>query len=168
MKYPTTRLEYCERVGHTRENQLANILRDLGFKVNVYPKKQKCDISLYNPKKKFAVIEVKNENFSSHYDKKEVDSILKRFRKEKKDVHKILVSSFRKNFQKDDLERMEKKGIKIIEIGFQVLPEDYYNFYKKKRQINWRKIDDIHTSEETKEIIETEFKKISAFLIPKP
>jgi len=163
MKYPVPRKEYCQKVGQTRVNQLAATLRDLGFKVNTYPKKHKCDISIYNPRTKCAVIEVKNENIESNYESKEVDSILDRFRKEKKDIHKILVCSHKGSFSKEDLQRMKKEGIKIIEIGFQVLPEDYYNFYKgKKKQI---KKDDIHSFEETKEIMETELKKISPFLI---
>ena len=96
------------------------------------------------------------------------DLLKEESRKEKKDVHKILVCSFEKSFKKNDRKRMEEKGIKILEIGFQVLPEDYYAFFKKKGKILSRKIEDIHTFEETKEIIETELKNISAFLIPSP
>lgn len=172
MKYPESRAIYTQKVGSTREIQLRRIFENNGFLVRRNPiSNRKCDIELYDKsdvhhKRRLAIIEVTNENLGSFYDSKWIKqkiSLFRRYRKEPKPL-KFLICSFRSSFK--DIDKLEYgSGCYAIEIGFQVLPESYYNFFKKKNLVQNRRIDDSDSYDLTLEKIESFFKENSISMV---
>lgn len=179
MRYPESRSIYTLKVGRTRELQLRRIFENIGFLVRTNPlSRRKCDLELYSKediyfKRRIVVIEVTNENLSSYdstwtkrkgsfYSSKWIKqkiSLFRRYRKEPKPL-KLLICSFRGSFQ--DIDKLEcESGCYTIEIGFQVLPQNYYDFYKKKNLVQYRRPDDSESYDLTKEKIESFLKQNS-------
>jgi hypothetical protein len=168
MRYPESRAIYTVKVGRTRELQLRRIFENNGFLVRTNPvSNRKCDLELYSSKDihhktRIMIIEVTNENFGSFYESKWIKqkiSLFRRYRKEPKPL-KLLICSFRTSFK--DIDKLEcESGCYAIELGFQVLPENYYNFWKKKNLVQYRRPDDLESYDLTKEKIESFLKQNS-------
>jgi hypothetical protein len=172
MRYPEARSIYTKKVARTRELQLRRIFENNGFLVRTNPfSKSKCDLELYSKedvhyKTRLVVIEVTNENLGSFYDSKWVKqkiSLFRRFKKNPK-MLKFLICSFRSSFK--DIDKLEySSGCYAIELGFQVLPESYYNFWKKKNLVQYRRPDDSESYDLTKEKIESFLKQNSILMV---
>jgi hypothetical protein len=160
-KYPTSRSEYCKRVARVREEQIARIFEELGFKVKKnFDSRSSPDLKLYfregNRDKLISLVEITNENKGSFYCSKEVNGMAKKLSKYKRqNLLRILICSFESSLK----EKSPLLNHYIIELGFQTLPKDYYEFYQKRGEIQFRK-EESEAYPLTKEVIEREIHKI--------
>ena len=129
-------MEYARTVGELLPTILTEILLDLRF--NVIVKSQRAngvDMKIYFGDSLFAVAEVLNWSIGSRLTVKRRDKIIENLNEFS--CHKILVHTV----PLINLHGIQEHGIQRIEIGYQILPEEYYNFYSARRQTIRRKAD---------------------------
>lgn len=152
-RYPVERTVYVQTTGRLLPRRISQILRELNFKVWINPKQgNDIDIKVWQNDTLIIAGEILNWSIHSILSKKRLRKMisnLKKFNCRKLVIYTILdeisLSEFRKN------------GIDTLEIGYQILPKDYYYFFSFKGQIERRKIDSKATKQDLKN-------KITAYL----
>jgi hypothetical protein len=134
MRYPVERWEYNKIVGKTRVENIAEILRELGFAVDTYyVENDDVDIWVFRDGTLVLVVEVLNWRKGVYMDYKRLNSILENFGNDLYcNVGKLLVFSFWNNIE-NQRTYLEGKGIDFLELGFQTQPVDYYTFFKEEK-----------------------------------
>ena len=146
-RYPDEQHKYCQSVGRLLPNIIGLALRDLGFKVWVNPDQSNgVDLKLYD-KEDNLVLVAEIINWSSYSEmannrKRSIISNLSEY-----NCRRVLIYTTLKN--EGVLDDLGSNEISLLKIGYQVLPETYYQFYAKKGQVCRREID----SEETRQDI---------------
>ena len=132
LRYPTTRREYARIVGKILVDMLARILHDLGFTVHINPLQANgVDMSIFYQGKLIAVLEIMNWGMSNNLDIKRFNSIVNNL--SAFNCPKFVVISYRICLG-DFEEELEKLGIKTIEIGFHLVPLEYYSWFKARNR----------------------------------
>jgi len=123
-------MKYTERVGELLPNILGKIFRELGFEVWVNPQQVNgVDLKVCRESNPVIVAEVLNWSIRSRLTLRRRDCIienLNRFVCKKLLVHTIQLSG---------LDTLRENGIDLLCVGYQVLPQDFYDFYLNKEQI---------------------------------
>lgn len=161
-KYPTTRQEYTQHVGALQEEIVAEIVRDLIEQISdsswkLLPHEMNSngsDIEIRHRGKTIGKFEVMNEDLGSYINKARAEGIRKNLAgvRYKGLIHNH-ISTIRK--VKETL-----KNTPTYQLGFQTLPEEYFNFYLKENSVFKRKIDCRKTRKLLKKKILAFFKEI--------
>jgi len=130
--YPTLRSDYTETVGKLTEMGTSKIIMDRGYDVEPHlVQDEGADVVIPSLK---GAIEILNWKESHYYDKR-IESIVENLRKF--DCKGLLVSFI------NEEARMKIKSkipdIVIKELGFQILPNKYYEFYNNRNQTDNRR-----------------------------
>jgi len=154
--YPIMMHIYNQSVGKLLPHRISQILKELGYredsgyKIWINPRQGNgVDFKILFNGSLIIVGEVLNWSIGSQLSDKRYRSIMDNF--SKYSCHKVLIHTV---LEKDKVERFERNGIITIEIGYQILPRYFYNFFKQKGQIVKRKIDSKHTRDDIKNKIE--------------
>lgn len=135
-RFPCKQLKYTKNVGKFLPTILEAIFTELGFRVKVNPQQANgVDLELFLGDNLVLVAEVLNWSIASRLTNKRKGNIIRNlneFNCNKVLIHTVPLSN---------LNGLKENGIHILEIGNQVLPETYYNFFLTKRQVERRNID---------------------------
>lgn len=150
MRYPVERMKYDKTVGKTRVENIAQILRELGFNVvTKHPENHDVDAWVFKNEGLVLVIEVLNWRNTAYMDYSRLQSIVNNLCNPKyENVAKLLIYSFYGNI-KNQMNHLENIGIEFLEVGFQTQPPDFYEFYEEVSAILGMKPD----CDETREIL---------------
>lgn len=131
-RYPEDRRTYCKTVGRTRVENIAEIIRSLGFTVAT-GKVEDDDVDIWVSREEelVLVIEVLNWRKNAYMDFTRVKSIKQNFSDPKySNCRKLLVYSFNQNI-KNQMKFFRDLDIDFLEIGFLTQPVDYYEHYNR-------------------------------------
>lgn len=131
LRYPASRYRYTTIVGDILVRTLVRIFHDeLGYTVLVNPlQANNTDMVVLDKGELLYALEVINWGMPSYMSSRHYRNITSNLSEFK--CPKFLVASFRTNLGKYE-EEIEKEGITIIEIGFQLVPLSYYLWYKAR------------------------------------
>ncbi|MEM4733092.1 MAG: hypothetical protein QXD70_01010, partial [Candidatus Bathyarchaeia archaeon] len=87
--------------------------------------------------------EVLNWSIGSRLSEKRYENIVNNL--SEYNCSKVLIYT---TLEEDYVEKFRSKGIITLEIGYQLLPKVFYNFFKEKGQVTKRKIDSSQTSQD--------------------
>jgi len=138
MDYPVNSMLYKKIIGKTRVINLASIFQDLGFSVSFGPvEANDVDLLLYKDDILVSVFEITNYRFLSYLSIGNLNRYFTNLRKY--DVVRILVISFIDNLE-DNLNYVRRnEDIKIIEVGFQTIPDEYWYFFYIRNKLGDKK-----------------------------
>lgn len=135
-RFPCEQREYVKTVGELLVTILSEILTKLGFKVIAPPQNAKgVDLRIFMRNNLVAVAEVLNWSIGSRLTDQRKNNIIRNLNEY--NCGKLLIHTV----PLSNLNGVRENGIHILEIGYQVLPEPYYNFFLTKEQIERRNID---------------------------
>ena len=125
--------KYNHAVGQLRVDVIKDVLEDeMGFEVITKPvTSNKVDVKVSYNDDLLAVMEVQNWKRSSYFNIVKGDRALNILRKY--DCQKLLVVSFEENVFNtpgDFVENLAFYNIRIIDMGYQVMPLNYYQMYQ--------------------------------------
>jgi len=155
LRYPDEQYDYCQNVGRLLPQIIARILGDLGFRIWVNKEQNNgVDLKVFDEEDNLVfVAEIINwSRFSIMPEGRRswIISNLSKF-----DCRRVFI--YTTFFNENILDDFCSKGISLLKIGYQVLPEEYYQHYERKGETLSRRTD----SEETKQDISS---KIIHFL----
>lgn len=168
MRYPAKRTKYCKTVGKTRVENVARILRNLGFVViTLEPERHDVDVWVFKRdnetcwrQESVLVIEVTNWARNIYMDFRRVKRIIENFNNPRyHNSGKLLVFSFKKNIE-NQMNFFEGLDIDFLEMGFQTQPLRYYVFYRNQGQASGMR----PNNRATKNLVK---KKLEAYLTEK-
>lgn len=135
-RFPCKQEEYTKTVGKLLPPILGEILTELGLKVKVNPQQTNgVDIEIFLGDNLVIVAEVLNWSIASRLNNKRKGNIIRNLNEHK--CSKLLVHTV----PLSNLDGLGENGIYLIEIGYQILPKTYYDFFQRKGQIIKRNID---------------------------
>ena len=127
MKTPEPTFIYNKAVGDLRQKNLAMVLREWGFNVITGSiSTNDCDLWVNRGKQLVALIECLNWGKTSYMKSDRERRIIKNL--SKTDCPKYLICSFPKNIK--STKNLDSNGVKIIYLGFQTQPKEYYAFFE--------------------------------------
>lgn len=147
--YPVERTVYTQSVGRLLPHRLGQIFQELGFNTWINSDQTNgIDLRVYDANNNLILVaEVLNWSCRSSLNEKRKNKMIENL--SKFNCNKLLVYTSLKN--KEMLNDFSKHEVTCLEIGYQVLPKSFHNFYHKKHQVKWRKKD----SAETKALIKS-------------
>ena len=152
-RFPAEESVYRDTVGELLPRIIEEILSELGFNVLVNSiHSTGVDLEARYEGELVLVAEILNWSISSILGAKRCGSII--FNLQKHNCNRVLIYTV---LDDDSLSIITNRGIDVLEIGYQVLPYDYYTFFLLHRKIIKRKSD----SQETRRDIKN---KIIAYL----
>jgi len=135
-RFPCEQREYVKTVGELLVIILSEILIELGFEVIVPPQNATgVDLRIFVGNRLIAVAEVLNWSIGSRLTDIRKNNIIRNlndYNCNKLFIHTVPLSN---------LDGFTESEIYLLQIGFQVLPEPYYNFFLTKRQVERRTVD---------------------------
>lgn len=136
MRYPALKTMYNKIVGKTRVDNIAEILRNLGFRVRVGKiEGDDVDIWVFKEEELVLVIEVLNWKRQSYLDFKRASRIRENFTNPYyRNSRKLLIFSFWRNI-KNQMRFFEGLDIDFLELGFQTQPLPYYVWFLSLGQV---------------------------------
>jgi len=151
-RYPIKKSEYARAVGRLLPHRIAQILEELGLTENVgFEVRVNCsqandvDLKIFYRGNVILVAEILNWSPRSRLSNKRKNSITKNLLKY--NCVRLLIYTV---LDGHSIEYFTKKKICLLEIGYQLLPRSFYNFYKDKNQIEHREIDSKKTKRNIK------------------
>lgn len=154
-KYPVKRTIYMQNVGRLLPRRISQILRELGFVVWINPKQgNNVDMKVSYENSLVLVAEILNWSVCSYLSEKRCNSIISNLSKH--NCHRLVIYTVldRRNWLK-----LRRNRIDTLRIGYQILPEAFYHFFKLKGQITKRKIDSHEVKNDIKSKISKYLKK---------
>jgi len=152
-RYPVKRTLYMQTVGRLLPRRISQILRELGFKVWINPNQgNNIDIKVWSNNTLIIVGEILNWSIGSKLAEKRLNKMISNLNNY--DCRKLLVYT---TLDQASVSKFVQNGIDVLEIGYQLLPKFYYDFFSVKRQVERREIDSDVTKKEIRE-------KISSYL----
>lgn len=135
-RFPCEQLEYTKTVGNLLPKILGETFTELGFGVKVnHQQANGVDMEVFLGHNRILVAEVLNWSIASRLTYKRKNCIIRNlneFNCNKMLIHTVSLSN---------LEGLEESGIYLLEIGYQILPKTYYNFFLTKNQVEKRSVD---------------------------
>lgn len=135
-RFPCEQMEYVKTVGELLLTILSEILTELGFRVIVPSQRANgVDMKIFLGDNLIAVAEVLNWSIGSRLTDNRKNNIINNLNGHncnKLFIHTVPLSN---------LEGFTENKIHLLQIGFQVLPEPYYDFFLTRDQVIRRKID---------------------------
>jgi len=152
IRYPVERTKYCKTVGQIRVDNIAEILKELGFGIKTEePECHGPDIWGFKEHKPVLAIEVLNWQRKVYMDAKRAESIRENLSNPYyEDSRKLLVFSFWKNIKKR-MNHFEGLNIDFLEIGFQTQPIDYYVWFLNRGQADDMRYNNSETKDSVRE-----------------
>jgi len=136
LRFPCEQMEYTKTVGSLLPNILGEIFTELGFKVKInHQQANGVDLEISLGNNLMVVAEVLNWSIRSRLTDKRKGNIIRnlnQFNCNKALIYTVPLSN---------LNGLKENRIYLLEIGYQILPETYYNFFQTKGQVIRRTID---------------------------
>ena len=144
-RFPCEQGEYTKTVGWLLPTILGEIFSELGFKAKVNDQQTNgVDLEVFFGDNLILVAEILNWSIKSRLTDKRKGCIIRNlneFNCSKLLIHTVPLSN---------LHGVRENGIDILEIGYQILPETYYDFFLARGQVIRRKIECDSTRREIK------------------
>ena len=135
-RFPCKQETYTKTVGKLLPTILGEILTELGLKVKVnHQQANGVDLEAFLGDTRLIVAEILNWSIKSRLTDKRKSSIIRNLNEFH--CNKVLIYTV----PLSNLEGLEENRIRLIEIGYQILPETYYKFFLAKKQVEKRTID---------------------------
>lgn len=135
-RFPCKQEEYTKTVGKLLPKILGEILTGLGFNVKVNPQQQNgVDMEVFLDNNLVLVAEILNWSIASRLTNKRKGNIITNLNEF--NCNKVLICTV----PLSNLDGLRENGIYLMEIGYQLLPETYYDFFLTKEQVERRNID---------------------------
>jgi hypothetical protein len=145
IRFPVPRMEYSKVVGKLLPEIIAEILTEFDFRVKVnHQQANGVDLEAYLDDELILVAEVLNWSIGSRLTNKRRDKIIRNL--SEFDCGRLLIHTV----PLSNLDGIDENGICRVELGYQVLPKDYYDFFLARSQVIRRKIDSDSTRREIK------------------
>jgi len=152
-RYPVERTIYVQTTGRLLPRRISQLLQELGYKVWINPKQgNDVDLKTWYENELILVSEILNWSIGSKISKKRLRKMISNMKKY--NCKKLLIYTI---LDEESLSKFRENGIDTIQIGYQLLPKCYHNFFDSKDQIERRKTDSKETRLDLK-------KKITAYL----
>ncbi len=155
-RFPVDKQVYLQSVGRLLPHRICQIMKELGFNesagymVWINPKQGNgVDLKVWCKDSLIIVGEILNWSIGSKLSDKRFRSIVGNL--SKYECVKVLIYTV---LDEEKVEKFKRYGIHTLEIGFQLLPKSFYNFFKDKGEVKKRKIDSKHSKETIKRKIE--------------
>lgn len=135
-RFPCKQIEYTKTVGRLLPTILGEIFAELGFKVKVNPQQENgVDIEVFLGDNLVLVAEILNWSIASRLTNRRKGNIITNLNEY--NCNKVLIHTV----PLSNLHALRENGIDLMEIGYQLLPETYYDFFLTKGQVESRNID---------------------------
>jgi len=147
-RFPCEQLKYTKTVGRLLPKILGEIFTELGFEVKVNPQQANgvdLEVSLGN--NLILVAEVLNWSIGSRLGDQRRKNIIRNLNQH--DCNKALIYTV----PLSNLTGLRESGIRLIELGHQILPDLYYYFFLAKDQEERRTIDSDSTRRDIRDKI---------------
>lgn len=143
-KYPVRRQVYMQTTGKLLPRRLSQILKELGFKIWINPKQgNNVDLKVWINDELILVGEILNWSIGSLLSERRLEKMISNLNEY--ECRKVVIYTV---LDQKSLSNFIESAIDVLEIGFQLLPKFYYDFFRVKNQIEKRKIDSNSTKEE--------------------
>jgi hypothetical protein len=140
-RYPVKRTVYIQSIGRLLPHRISQIFEELGFETWINPKQgNDMDLKVFLGQKLIIVAEILNWSIGSKLSQKRKNCIIKNL--SKYHCEKLLIYTI---LDKDSLEYFTNNGISLIEIGYQILPKTFYQFFSEINRTEFRKADSKET-----------------------
>ena len=147
-RFPVKRTVYMQTTGRLLPRRISQILRELNsnFTVWINPSQGNgIDLKVWHGCDLIIAGEVLNWSIKSRLSEKRRENMISNLHEFS--CRKLLVYTTLDN---NHVSRFVQNGIDVMEIGYQVLPRFYYNFYLGKGQVVKREIDSVKTRTDIK------------------
>jgi len=135
--FPCKKEEYCKIVGDILPRLLARIFCELGFRPLLNARQTNgVDIEAYRDDSLVLVGEILNWSISSRLSNKRKDKIVENLCMYSDSCKRVLFHSVPMS-NIDDV--FSENNIDLVCFGFQILPQDFFNFFLEKDQVIRRK-----------------------------
>lgn len=140
LRFPCKQEEYTRTVGWLLPTILEEIFNELGFEAYANPiPVNGVDLEICHGEDLVLVAEVLNWSFRSRLTDKRKNNIINNLNEY--DCNKLLIHTV----PLSNLGDIEENGIHILEIGYQVLPLDYFIHFLMRGEVEGRRIDSYST-----------------------
>ena len=147
-RFPIEKTRYLQCVGRLLPHRISQVFKELGFETWINSRQgNDIDLKVYLGDELIIVGEILNWSIYSKLSYKRKENIINNL--SKYDCKKVLIYTI---LDDRDLECFANKGIDLIEIGYQLLPEHFYDHFLKKGQVYLRKIDSKETKREINQL----------------
>jgi len=156
-RYPVKRTVYMQTTGRLLPRRISQILRELNsnFTVWINPSQGNgIDLKVWHGCDLIIAGESLNWSIKSRLSEKRRENMISNLHEFS--CRKLLVYTTLEN---KHISRFIENGIDLLDIGYQILPRFYYNFYLKKGQVVKREIDCAKTKNDIKNKIVSYLKK---------
>ena len=138
-----------QTVGRLLPRRISQILRELGYNVWINPNQgNNIDLKVWSNNNLIIVGEILNWSIGSKLAEKRLNKMISNLNNF--DCRKLLVYT---TLDQASISEFIQNGIDVLEIGYQLLPKFYYNFFSVKRQVERREIDSEITKKDIREKI---------------
>ena len=135
-RFPCEESEYKKIVGRLLPDILEEILTELGFEVTVnHQQANGVDLEIFQENNLILVAEVVNWSIGSRLTHKRKNSYIKNL--SEYDCNKVFIYTV----PLSNLDGFKENGIDLLGIGYQILPQTFYNFFSSKGQVERRRVD---------------------------
>jgi hypothetical protein len=157
-RFPIERHAYNKKTGSLLQHRISQILRDLGFKTEIRKVEANgADLRVYNDEGNLIVVgEILNWSLRSYLNIDRKTEIINNLSEHS--CRRILIYALMGN--EHILEDLRLHEISTIRIGYQILPEYFYDFYAQKNQTKSRRIDSRKTTEEIRSLLHSYLRSI--------
>lgn len=161
-RYPIERTRYTQSVGRLLPHRISQIFQELGFETWISQGQSNgVDLKVYDTKDHLILVaEVFNWSSYSSLAENRKNNIINNLSEFK--CKRLLIYTCFEN--ENCLSDLSNHSISCLKIGYQILPEYFYNFYSRKNQMESRKIDSKETKADIKSRI-IEYLQYSGIII---
>jgi hypothetical protein len=161
-RFPIERKKYIQSVGKLLEHRLGQIFQELGFETEIAKGQGNgLDIKVFRGNSLIIVGEVFNRSVRSSLSKKNKAGIIRNL--SSYGCEKVLIYTCLQN--KSILEDFPP-GIFLLEIGYQIQPKFFYDFWARRNQVTLREIDSRETRQDIKSKLIDYLHSIELYPIP--
>ena len=138
-----------QTVGRLLPRRISQILRELGYNVWINPNQgNNIDLKVWSNNNLIIVGEILNWSIGSKLAEKRLNKMISNLNNF--DCRKLLVYT---TLDQASVSKFIQNDIDVLEIGYQLLPKFYYDFFSAKEQVERREIDSDATKQDIKEKI---------------
>lgn len=139
-----------QTVGRLLPRRISQMLQEMGFRVWINPSQgNNIDLKVWSNNTTLIIVgEILNWSIGSRLAEKRLNKMISNLNNY--DCRKLLVYT---TLDKASISKFIQNGIDVLEIGYQLLPKSYYDFFSVKRQVERREIDSDATKQDIKEKI---------------
>lgn len=162
-RFPVKKTTYLQSVGRLLPHRVGQILKELGYETWINSGQgNDLDLKVWYRGTLVLVAEVINWSIGSNLSEDRFRSMIKNLSNYSCD--KVLIYTV---LEKNKVHEFRRNGIKTLEIGYQLLPRCFYNFFKQKGQIKKRRMDSHITRRDIKNKLECFISSLNLKLLDK-